>query len=48
MLQLFDKDKINQVASLLVKIHNRGSDIEKSEKMSQGCYSLGPLGCSAS
>jgi hypothetical protein len=34
MHQLFDKDKINQIASLLVKIHNRRYDIEKSEKMS--------------
>jgi hypothetical protein len=34
MHQLFDGDKINQIASLLVKIHSRGSDIEKSGKMS--------------
>ena len=32
--QLFDEDKINQVASLLVQIHSRRSDIEKSVKMS--------------
>jgi hypothetical protein len=34
MHQLFDEDKINQIASLLVKIHNRRYDIEKSVKMS--------------
>jgi hypothetical protein len=34
MQKLFDEDKINQIACLLVKIHNRKSDIEKSAKMS--------------
>jgi hypothetical protein len=34
MHQLFDGDKINQIASLLVKIHSRRYDIEKSVKMS--------------
>jgi hypothetical protein len=34
MNQLFDEDKINQIASLLVKIHSRRFDIEKSVKMS--------------
>jgi ATP-dependent protease HslVU (ClpYQ) ATPase subunit len=34
MHQLFDGDKINQIASLLVKIHNRRSNIEKSVEMS--------------
>jgi hypothetical protein len=34
MHHLFDRDKINQIASLLIKIHNRRYDIEKSVKMS--------------
>jgi hypothetical protein len=34
MHQLFDGDKINQITSLLVKIHNKRSDIEKSVKIS--------------
>jgi hypothetical protein len=34
MHQLFDEDKINQIVSLLVKIHSKRSDIEKSVKMS--------------
>ena len=45
---LFEKDKINLIAILLVNIHRRRSNIEKDMKMSQGCYSLGPLGCRAS
>lgn len=32
MQQLFEEDKINQAASLLVKINSRRSDLEKSMK----------------
>ena len=34
MLDLFDKDKINQIPSLLVKIYNIRSDIENNINMS--------------
>jgi hypothetical protein len=34
MHQLFDEDKINQIASILVKIHNKIANIEKSLNMS--------------
>ena len=34
MHHIFDEDKVNQIASLLVKIHNRRYDIEKSMEIS--------------